>query len=89
MGHAIGDELLQQVTVRIQQQIRRGDFSSRHGGDEFVVILSDCESIEISKRISQNIINAIKLPFFIDEHSLHIGASIGLSYFPLDSLEPE
>gem|GEM_PF-2383650 len=89
LGHAVGDKLLQQVTVRIQQQIRKGDFSSRHGGDEFVVILSDCESVDTSKRISQNIINAIKVPFFIDDHSLHIGASIGLSYFPLDSEEPE
>ena len=89
LGHAVGDELLQQVTTRIQQQIRKGDFSARHGGDEFVVILSDCESIKISKKISQNIINSIKLPFFVGEHTVHIGASIGLSYFPLDSLEPE
>jgi diguanylate cyclase (GGDEF)-like protein len=89
LGHAIGDKLLQQVTIRIQQQIRKYDFSSRHGGDEFVVILTDCDSVEISKRVSQQIIDAIKLPFFIDEYRLHIGASIGLSRFPFDSLEPE
>ena len=89
LGHAVGDLLLQQVTTRIQQQIRKGDFSARHGGDEFVVILSDCESIKISKKISQNIINSLKLPFFVGVHTIHIGASIGLSYFPLDSLEPE
>lgn len=88
-GHAVGDEILRQVTIRIQQQIRKGDFSARHGGDEFVVILSDCESVEISKAISQNIIDSIKLPFFVNEHTVHIGASIGLSCFPLDSLEPE
>tara|TARA_R110001592_G_scaffold145210_3_gene368751 strand:+ start:4953 stop:7304 length:2352 start_codon:yes stop_codon:yes gene_type:complete len=89
LGHAIGDKLLQQVTQRIQQKIRKDDFFSRHGGDEFVVILSDFESEDVSKKIAQKIIDTIKLPFIVDGYSLHIGASIGLSRFPLDSIEAE
>lgn len=89
LGHAIGDKLLQQVTLRIQQKIRKNDFFSRHGGDEFVVILSDFDSVDVSKKIAQKIIDTIKLPFVIDGYSLHIGASIGLSCFPLDSVEAE
>ena len=89
LGHAIGDKLLQQVTQRIQQKIRKDDFFSRHGGDEFVVILSDFESEDVSKKVAQKIIDTIKSPFIIDGYSLHIGASIGLSRFPLDSVEAE
>lgn len=85
LGHLVGDKLLQQVTLRIQKQVRKNDFCARHGGDEFVAILTNSDSINVAKNVAKKIIEAIKLPFVIDEYSLHIGASIGVSFYPFDS----
>lgn len=89
LGHLVGDKLLQQVTLRIQKQVRKNDFCARHGGDEFVAILTDSDSIDVAKNVAKKIIEAIKLPFIVGEYSLHIGASIGVSFYPFDSEQPE
>ncbi|AAZ24828.1 GGDEF/GAF/EAL domain protein [Colwellia psychrerythraea 34H] len=89
MGHDVGDELLCRVTQRINQQIRKEDFAARHGGDEFVVLLLNKQSKAIADITSARIIKALKEPFQIDEHSIFIGASIGISYFPEHSKNSE
>jgi diguanylate cyclase (GGDEF)-like protein len=89
MGHDIGDELLCLVTQRIHQQIRSNDFVARHGGDEFVVLLFDNPKNDIAITISNRIIAALKKPFQISQHSIFIGASIGVSCYPEHSENSE
>lgn len=88
LGHTIGDELLCQAAYRINQQIRENDFIARIGGDEFVVILSNNQSEHSARKTALRIIDALKLPFYINEKQVFIGASIGVSCYPKHSLDP-
>ncbi|MFK5937337.1 MAG: sensor domain-containing diguanylate cyclase [Sulfurimonas sp.] len=81
LGHVSGDILLQKVTKRVQNEIRKNDIFARIGGDEFVIILTNVESSFISK-ISRNILNALKEPFKIHTNKVTISVSIGIAIYP-------
>lgn len=77
-GHAAGDELLKQVTSRLQTVIRSGDILGRLGGDEFGLILQNCP-VEVAVEISEKIINTISnYDFDWEEYKFTIGVSIGI-----------
>ncbi len=78
-GHQAGDSLLQQVSEIINNDIRGTDVLSRLGGDEFGVILHDCNveyALELAERIKQSI---AKFRFSWDNNLFNIGVSIGVS----------
>lgn len=81
-GHDSGDIVLKEVSLRIQQSIRKSDLASRFGGDEFVVLLEAIQSDNFAATISDNIIkliqHSIALPNNIEGH---VNASIGLKIF--------
>jgi len=77
-GHAIGDQLLQQVGKLFADAIRTRDTLARVGGDEFAIILEHC-SAEQAQRVAQQICDAMAAFRFVhDERSFRVGASIGL-----------
>jgi diguanylate cyclase (GGDEF)-like protein len=77
-GHAIGDQLLQQVSKLFGAAIRARDTLARLGGDEFAIILEHC-SAEQAQRVAQQICDAMaKFRFIHDNRSFRVGASIGL-----------
>jgi len=78
-GHAVGDQLLQQVAHRLVTCVRTTDTVSRHGGDEFVVLLPDVHSTEDAAICAGNIIGALNQPFEINGREYLIGASIGIA----------
>jgi diguanylate cyclase (GGDEF)-like protein len=81
LGHAIGDKVLQMCAKRLSQHIRIGDTAVRLGGDEFAIILEEI-SPDQAQVVAQKLLEAIKKPFEINEHSLSIGTSIGMTFFP-------
>lgn len=85
-GHAYGDELLKQVSQRLQTVIRGTDVSARIGGDEFGVILPNITNPENVVKIAQKVINVLKEPFLIIGECLQIGVSIGIALYPRDAL---
>ncbi len=85
LGHHRGDLLLQQVSDRLKNCLRKGDMAGRLGGDEFVVLLPNTEANGAAK-VSGKIIEAINAPFDVDEYLLNIGTSIGISIYPNDGL---
>ncbi len=89
LGHAIGDQLLQSVAQRLVGCVRHSDTVSRQGGDEFVLLLSYIEHSEDAAHSAQKILATITLPHRIDQHDLHISASIGISIFPDDGQDAE
>jgi diguanylate cyclase (GGDEF)-like protein/PAS domain S-box-containing protein len=89
LGHAIGDKLLQSIAKRLVSCVRRSDTVSRQGGDEFVVLLSEMEHEEDAAISALRILGAVAQAHSIDQHDLHLTASIGVSVHPDDGLDAE
>jgi len=81
LGHHMGDLLLQQVAVRLQNILRKSDTVARLGGDEFAVLLPSADA-EKAVLAARKILDALKSPFPIQGHILDIGGSIGIALFP-------
>ena len=84
LGHAVGDQLLQSVAKRLQSCVRLSDTISRHGGDEFVVVLPGIEDAHDAVRTAEKIIAAIAQPHLINGYQLCVTISIGISIYPDD-----
>lgn len=88
LGHQLGDELLQAVVERLQDNVRAGDLLARLGGDEFAVLLEDVEGPLELEAVASHLMAAFREPFEINGRQLPVTASIGLTLFPLDNNEP-
>ncbi|MGZ5000428.1 MAG: diguanylate cyclase domain-containing protein, partial [Methylomonas sp.] len=88
-GHDAGDQVLVEVAERIKNSIREYDSVSRHGGDEFVLLLGDIHSIEQCEQAIERMHQAIAQPYLIDGQTVTIGASSGITLYPLDNADPD
>ena len=84
MGHIKGDELLQQVAIRLKACLRRGDTLARLGGDEFVLVLPDVQDRQDINEISDKFLNCLQQPFHLGNIEARISASIGIALYPED-----
>lgn len=84
LGHYIGDRLLEQVALRLNDGLAKGSSIARMGGDEFMVLCSELESEEGSVLYAQMLINRLTEPFFIEGFELYVTVSIGISLYPKD-----
>jgi diguanylate cyclase (GGDEF)-like protein/PAS domain S-box-containing protein len=89
LGHVVGDKLLQSVAGRLVACIRRTDTVSRMGGDEFVILLSQVEHEEDAAFSARKILRVLATPHIIDNKSLDINVSIGVSTYPGDGRDAE
>jgi diguanylate cyclase (GGDEF)-like protein/PAS domain S-box-containing protein len=89
LGHGVGDKLLQSVAKRLIACVRRTDTVSRLGGDEFVVLLAQVEHEEDAAFSARKILRALAAPHSIDNKSLDMNASIGVSTYPSDGSDAE
>jgi diguanylate cyclase (GGDEF)-like protein/PAS domain S-box-containing protein len=89
LGHGIGDRLLQSVAQRLRACVRASDTVSRQGGDEFVILLSQVTHAQDAAVSADKILLALGTPHRIDQHELHVTASIGIVTYPDDGIEAE
>jgi diguanylate cyclase (GGDEF)-like protein/PAS domain S-box-containing protein len=89
LGHTTGDKLLQSISQRLLNCVRASDTVSRHGGDEFVVLLTELEGPDGAAIIAKKLLNAVARPHSIDDQALCVTASIGVSVYPQDGLDAE
>ncbi len=80
-GHAAGDQLLVTIAKRIKYLLRESDTLARLGGDEFVIIVNDLNHCKDSLPLITKILEAIEQPVRVGELTLHVTASIGISYY--------
>lgn len=77
-GHVAGDELLKQVSERLQKKLRNVDTLARLGGDEFAILL-ECCPMETAERIGAQLLEHVRdYRLTWDDKSFEIGASLGL-----------
>jgi diguanylate cyclase (GGDEF)-like protein/PAS domain S-box-containing protein len=89
LGHAIGDRVLQSVAQRLLVCVRSSDTVSRHGGDEFVILLADAVHAQDAIVSVDKILLALAAPHLIEKHDLSITASIGIAVYPDDGTDAE
>ncbi|MBD1884298.1 CHASE2 domain-containing protein [Microcoleus vaginatus] len=89
LGHNVGDLLLKTVASRLKKCLRGSDTISRLGGDEFTVILPAIPGREEAAKVAEKICDAIMQPFILEEHTVSVTTSIGISLYPIDGQEPE
>jgi len=87
LGHETGDQLLQQVSLRIKRVLRKQDTIARMGGDEFIILIPGLTETDHTARLAEKILDAITPVFKIGDNELYIGCSIGISIFPDDGTE--
>ena len=88
-GHAIGDALLKLVAEILQSCVRNVDTVGRLGGDEFAILLQGVESTEHAVTVARKLIQALSTPHLLDGHTIEIGASIGITFYPEFGTDPE
>ncbi|WP_291894676.1 EAL domain-containing protein [Maricaulis sp.] len=88
-GHAAGDELLKTVAERMQDALPKGAIAARLSGDEFAVILPDCESRMAANAVAERVVASVGSPVTIGSVHLNVSASGGVTMFPLDGEDPD
>ncbi len=82
-GHAVGDQLLKQISAVLQRNVRGRDTVARLGGDEFGLILEHCDTTQ-AQRVAQSICDQMEeFRFLHDGRRFRVGTSIGL--VPMDA----
>lgn len=87
LGHDAGDELLQQVAIRLVSCVRTSDTVSRQGGDEFVIVLAEIAQPTDAALVAEKIIDLLQQPFSIKGHKLRITISVGIAIYPVDGAD--
>lgn len=89
LGHNIGDQLLVEVAARLAACAGRDDLVARYGGDEFVIVSETQWGEGGHHRLADAVLAALTAPVLVGEHELVVGASIGISVFPIDGDDAE
>lgn len=87
LGHASGDALLRQVAERLVTIVGDREKVCRLGGDEFQVLLTDCDDRGKLGELAGRIITMLSQPYSVDGARCLIGASIGIAISPPDGDE--
>jgi len=85
LGHAIGDEALKLAARRLQSAVRDSDTVSRHGGEEFLVLLPGIAHAADAAAIAQKLLAALAAPARAGGHRLQLSASVGITIYPEDA----
>jgi diguanylate cyclase (GGDEF)-like protein/PAS domain S-box-containing protein len=86
LGHAAGDELLKQVSRRLERAIERDCEIGRLGGDEFQVMIPDMDDRGELGEVAARIIAMLKQPYSLEEGRCVIGSSVGIAIAPHDGI---
>jgi len=87
LGHVAGDGVLQQAARHLQSVVRDSDTVSRYGGDEFLVLLADVAQASDAALVAAKILGGVAQAIHVDDHEVHLSASIGIAIYPDDAEE--
>jgi diguanylate cyclase (GGDEF)-like protein/PAS domain S-box-containing protein len=79
LGHGLGDRMLRECALRLEEALRPGDTLARFGGDEFTVLLEGITSPLEATHVAEKLLEAVARPFTLDSHEVFATASVGLA----------
>jgi diguanylate cyclase (GGDEF)-like protein/PAS domain S-box-containing protein len=88
-GHKVGDIVLKSTAKRLDLCVRGLDTVCRIGGDEFMVVVEDLFESGDSDIVARRILQAFDEPIGAGAHAISVTASVGISTYPFDGLDPE
>lgn len=83
-GHAIGDEVLKQLTERIKYCVRNSDTVARLSGDTFAICLQNLKDPSHSIFVADNLLKSITAIIEVDDVRISITATLGIVTSPAD-----
>jgi diguanylate cyclase (GGDEF)-like protein len=89
MGHQAGDQVLKTISERLVSCVRVEDTVARMGGDEFVFLLSNVESVEQAEVVAQKVLEVMAQSIQIDGCEIMLSGSVGIAIFPFDGVIAE
>jgi len=81
-GHKAGDEVLKQTAERLNKCVRGEDTVARYSGDEFIAVINETGSNEVTRVVADRILRDMSEPFEVDGESMSLSVSIGIARFP-------
>lgn len=87
-GHNLGDSLLREVAIRLQDSVRENDLVVRVGGDEFVIVVTTLQRKQDVVPVAEKILVRVSEPFLCEGQDLKITVSVGISFYLLGDLNP-
>jgi diguanylate cyclase (GGDEF)-like protein len=82
LGHPAGDTVLKMAAARLRKTLRDSDTLARVGGDEYVAVLPGTSSEQQIRLVTGRLLATLQSPFEIGEHTIYVGASIGVAVYP-------
>ena len=85
LGHGAGDQLLQEISMRLKQALRSADVVARLGGDEFVLLVDEVNDLSQIATVAHKVLAAANKPMVLMGEKCRVTASIGISIYPKDA----
>jgi diguanylate cyclase (GGDEF)-like protein len=89
LGHLVGDKLLMAIADRVRSICRPSDTVCRFGGDEFVIVAEDVESVRDATSIASRLHQEFQVPFQLDESEAYATVSTGIAMWHAGYEKPE
>jgi len=83
-GRSQGDELLKTVAARLVDLVRETGTIARISGDEFIIMIPNMTSVDYILKVANNIVDAFRQPFELNQNEINVTTSVGISVFPAD-----
>jgi diguanylate cyclase (GGDEF)-like protein len=82
LGHPVGDAVLKMAAARLRKTLRDSDTLARVGGDEFVAVLPGTYNEAQIKLVTGRLLATLQSPFEVEQHTIYVSASLGVSVYP-------
>ena len=86
-GHAVGDAVLREVAGCMTAAVRKSDTVSRHGGDEFLLLLAEVTAPIDAARVAAKILSELSEPGRFVDPTIQLTASVGIALYPDDATD--
>jgi diguanylate cyclase (GGDEF)-like protein/PAS domain S-box-containing protein len=89
LGHAVGDQLLQEVSTRLITSLSSDDLAARLGGDEFAILVVDSPDQAGVVALAERVLSLIAQPYRIQGRDIRVSASIGIAFADDEAVDAE